>query len=306
MNPKVAIIVLNYRNWQDTIVCLESLNKVDYRDYLMIVVDNASHNSSIENIQLWAEGKMKIIEYEKDIAEMGGIDALENRFQGYTNDKKLILIKNNINLGYSAGNNVGIKYALGIGAKAILILNPDIRITEKSVLSILTKVLFSSERTFIVAPRIIGLQHEEQSPLRQPGFWEEIWRIVLSPVVKFDFIMKINDYTKPFTVERIPGCFMLIKADFLKKTNLLDENVFLYGEEAILSTKVQREMGEIVFVPYMQVYHCHKKPAKKLYEHMIKSRKYYLTEYKSYNRFQIAILLFLYKLLYLGLKVLKK
>ncbi|MDP3066984.1 MAG: glycosyltransferase family 2 protein, partial [Methanobacteriaceae archaeon] len=40
MNPQVAIIVLNWNNWPDTIKCLESVYQLDYPEYMVIVVDN--------------------------------------------------------------------------------------------------------------------------------------------------------------------------------------------------------------------------------------------------------------------------
>lgn len=99
---------------------------------------------------------------------------------------------------------------------------------------------------------------------------------------------------------------MFIKSEFFEKTGFLDENVFLYGEEAILSSKIGQIDGEILFVPYVEVQHLHKKPSKHLYKYFIDSRKYYLSKYKNYNKLQIVILLILYRIIYLFLKFLKK
>jgi cellulose synthase/poly-beta-1,6-N-acetylglucosamine synthase-like glycosyltransferase len=93
---KVAIIILNFNGWKDTIECLESLQKIDYPDYLMVVVYNDSSDGSIEKIKSWAEGKVKVVEYEKEIAEQGGIKKLEEELQKYSNDKKIGLIKGTI------------------------------------------------------------------------------------------------------------------------------------------------------------------------------------------------------------------
>jgi len=46
--PKVAIIILNWNGWRDTIECLESLQHITYPNYQIIVVDNGSTNNSIE------------------------------------------------------------------------------------------------------------------------------------------------------------------------------------------------------------------------------------------------------------------
>jgi len=58
---KVAVIILNYNGWQDTIECLESVLRNDYPNYQVIVVDNGSPDNSMEYIKAWAEGRQKVL-----------------------------------------------------------------------------------------------------------------------------------------------------------------------------------------------------------------------------------------------------
>ena len=55
MNPKVSIIILNWNGWKDTIECLESVFRIDYPNYQVIVLDNASTDGSVERIKAWTE-----------------------------------------------------------------------------------------------------------------------------------------------------------------------------------------------------------------------------------------------------------
>jgi len=80
--PKVCIIVLNWNGLSDTVECLESLRKLGYSNYGVIVVDNASKGDDVE--------------------------VLKQRYGGY-----VYLIKNDRNYGFAEGNNIGIRYALG-------------------------------------------------------------------------------------------------------------------------------------------------------------------------------------------------
>ena len=64
--PKVAIIILNYNNWQDTIECLESVLRNDYPNYQVIVIDNGSPNNSIEYIKEWAKGRQEVLTPESN------------------------------------------------------------------------------------------------------------------------------------------------------------------------------------------------------------------------------------------------
>jgi len=58
---KVAIIILNYNGWKDTIECLESVLRNDYPNYQVIVVDNGSPNNSMKYIKAWAEGRQEVL-----------------------------------------------------------------------------------------------------------------------------------------------------------------------------------------------------------------------------------------------------
>ena len=60
LDYKVSIIILNWNNWKDTIECLESLYKIIYPNYDVILVDNGSEDKSIERIKEYCNGKIKV------------------------------------------------------------------------------------------------------------------------------------------------------------------------------------------------------------------------------------------------------
>ncbi|WP_342452635.1 glycosyltransferase family 2 protein [Thermococcus stetteri] len=60
MFPRVSIIILNWNGWKDTIECLESLYRITYPNYDVILVDNASKDDSVQKIKEYAEGKIKV------------------------------------------------------------------------------------------------------------------------------------------------------------------------------------------------------------------------------------------------------
>jgi GT2 family glycosyltransferase len=114
--PKIAIVILNWNGWQDTLECLESVRQLNYPDYLTIVVDNGSWDNSVEKIKAWAEKYFSegyvLIEYDKAIALTGGEDTKEESLESTSSNDKMVLIKNEENLGFTGGNNVAIHYAL--------------------------------------------------------------------------------------------------------------------------------------------------------------------------------------------------
>ena len=59
-DPCVAIIILNWNGWLDTIECLESIYNINYPNYQVIVVDNNSSDNSIKKINEYAMGKLEV------------------------------------------------------------------------------------------------------------------------------------------------------------------------------------------------------------------------------------------------------
>ena len=58
--PKVAIIILNWNGWQDSIECLKSVYQINYPNYTVVLVDNGSTNDSVEQITEWSERRFPI------------------------------------------------------------------------------------------------------------------------------------------------------------------------------------------------------------------------------------------------------
>ena len=91
--PVVSIIILNWNRKDDTISLLQSIGKVSYPNFLLILVDNASSD--------------------------GTVDAVKEKFPFVK------IIPNSENLRFAGGNNVGIEYALQTKTDYVLLLNND-------------------------------------------------------------------------------------------------------------------------------------------------------------------------------------
>jgi GT2 family glycosyltransferase len=91
--PLVAVVVLNWNGWRDTVRCLQSLQQLAYPNYRIIVVDNGSTDDSVDQIRRVAPGA--------------------------------VIVQNGSNLGFAGGSNVGIRCALEDGAEYVWILNND-------------------------------------------------------------------------------------------------------------------------------------------------------------------------------------
>lgn len=110
------IIILNYNGWDETVQCIESVRKIKYTDYKILVIDNASDEVPAHNM------RPEEIEY----------------------------IRLNQNLGYAGGNNIGIEYAIRKGAAYICLMNNDI-VVESNIFNQLIPQLDQPD-TGVVGP----------------------------------------------------------------------------------------------------------------------------------------------------------
>lgn len=147
--PEVAIIILNWNSWKDTVECLEPIQRSIYPNYLIVVVDNGSSDASLEYLLAWCEGKMVVqskffeqdpkrkpvywVKYDQRVAEKGGIKEKEDWLRSVPSEKRLVIIQNPENLGFAEGSNVGIRYALARGSNYVCLLNNDTVVKSDSM-----------------------------------------------------------------------------------------------------------------------------------------------------------------------------
>jgi hypothetical protein len=130
-SPRVVISILNWNGWQDTLECLESVRRLDYANYLTVVFDNGSWNDSLERIRAWAKEALPeqaaFVEYTRETALGGGSPSSEAQLDAAESPNRLVLIRNEENLGFTGGHNLAIRYALERRGAAdyVLFLNND-------------------------------------------------------------------------------------------------------------------------------------------------------------------------------------
>jgi hypothetical protein len=143
--PLVVISVLNWNGWQDTLECLESTRRLSYPNYLTVVIDNGSWDDSVERIKAYARENLGpgyvLTEYALPVALQGGEEVTEAVLERTPPAQKLVLVRNDENLGFTGGNNVAIDYALHRRAPAdyLFFLNND-AVLDRGCLTALVEV----------------------------------------------------------------------------------------------------------------------------------------------------------------------
>ena len=112
VNPRVAIIILNWNGWSDTIECIESVYQITYPNYQVIIVDNNSSDNSIKKIKEYAKGELNVESKFFNYTPHNKPIEIAQYDEDLINDKQLILIKNRNNYGFAEGNNIGTIFAI--------------------------------------------------------------------------------------------------------------------------------------------------------------------------------------------------
>src|ERR1700722_6520929 len=217
--PKVSIVLLNLNGYPDTRDCLESLRRVQYPNFDVTVVDNGSSDDSFPRLQ-------------KEFPEAN-------------------LIRNEENLGFSGGDNIGIHDALDNGAEYVLLLNND-TIFDSDFLTCLVQVGESDPRIGILGPKIF--YHSEPKRIWYAGGYVK-YGIGACRHLGQDQLDQEGKFSRVEDTEFITGCAMMIKSTLLREIGLLDSKLFIYAEDSDFCMRAMNAGNRLVFVPMALVWH---------------------------------------------------
>lgn len=215
--PRVFIVTVNYNTKQDTVECLDSLEKLTYPNYHVVVVDNDS-----------ADNELFEIETRTNVT----------------------LIRNERNLGVGGGYNVGIRHALAHGADYVLLLNNDTTV-EPNLIDELLKPFDEHSNIGIVAPWITFYDHPRLIWFAAGRYYQ--WLGVPShPYLHFDVdqVPLQSGYSDFVTV-----CAAMIKREVFEKAGLWNEDLFLYGDDPEFCLRARRAGYRSYVVGRVLVYH---------------------------------------------------
>jgi len=288
--PKVAVIILNWNGWKDTIECLESVFRNTYPNYQIIVVDNGSTNGSIQKIKAWAEGKQEVltpesshplyhlshpptekpipyIYYTREEAVKGSNFKLEEKiireWQGRRKiDSKelnpkssypLIFIQTGKNLGFAGGNNVGIKYAMAKGNyDYIWLLNND-TVIDKDALREMVKLGKNNDKIGIIGSKL--LYYDKPNTIQALGGSNQItWNISRKHIC--DLEEDRLEYNNDFEINGyICGASLLAKKKVIEMVGVIDVNYFMLVEDVDWCFRALKKNWKLFYSGKSKVWH---------------------------------------------------
>lgn len=263
----IGIVILNYRNWDDTRRCVQSIHANPPKDrYAIILVDNASENTPGYDLQ-----------------------AFLGRYQ-------VCFIQNRENLGYNAGNNIGIAKALELGCGDVLVSNNDVRYFPGSIQE-MQDCLHSRRRAGIVGPMVLDRRGQAQSSVlcRKTGLKEKYMvRTRANAIFRRSWRTYFGygrDAHKAYEVYAVLGCCFMMSGRCAEALAPLDEHPFLYEEELILGIQMERQGFRTVYDPKAVVWHLHGASTRQreafAFAHNVRSEIYYCRAYLHAAKWQV-------------------
>jgi GT2 family glycosyltransferase len=214
----VAIILVNWNGIQFSIACLHSLRKLDFPDFEIFLVDNASDNQEGEELKA-----------------------------GFP---EITLIQSSTNAGFAGGNNLGIRKALESGYNYFMLLNND-TVVAPDFLHVMMSQFEKSPILGVVQPLIYWMKDRNQ-------IWNAggKWNPTLGRAISL--LELKNEKKGGSRIQKIDwatGCCMLIKRETILQVGLLNEQFFAYFEDVEWSLRVREKGFEIALAPKAFIYH---------------------------------------------------
>jgi hypothetical protein len=197
----------------------ESLNRQTYRDFLLFSVDNASTDSTVEQLRAYRGCEHTVI----------------------ANDK---------NLGVAAGNNQGIRAAIDAGCEYILLINNDVVFESDLFLQLINGL---GEHNCQMTTPIIYYNDRANVVWYAGGSFEPI--LGYRPRHIGDGMKDSGQFAKPKTVEYCPTCCIMMRSEVFYRIGLMDDRYFVYSDDVDFMYRARRASLRTYLIPEAKVWH---------------------------------------------------
>jgi GT2 family glycosyltransferase len=266
MRDTIYVVLLNFRGWSDTVACLESLLASEDVKMRVIVCDNASGDGSLDRIEDWARGDVEAERPgEPRLARLLGrirrplqyqrLDREEAESGRALVDAPLVLVDNGENLGFAAGNNVGLRLAMAQEDMAYAWLLNNDTLVEPGCLAAMRGALKERSDKAVCGSVIHFFDRPEVIQALGGNRFNRLTGIAAQSEGRF--LDESEPYCPAATARRlayVSGCSMLLPRRFLEEVGLMDEDYFLYYEEIDWFTRADNRFPPCI-APNAHLYH---------------------------------------------------
>ena len=286
--PTIGIVILQYRTWEMTRRCVESIDAhPPCETYRIFLVDNHSPNRPPFDLRQFIK------------------------------EHHIRFLRNKTNLGYNGGNNVGLRAALEAGCRAVLLTNNDIVFRPGCIGKLYTGLGLGAVTTESLD--VLG-QPMQKIGVTCPKLYDESGRIhrfhmmrQLTLSDKYLVTTALNrlfakrfqtyygwdrDYNTSFPIFAAQGSCVMLSAECARAVTPFDETPFLYEEEQMLGIRVKSAGFCEQYIPEAEAEHRHGGSTRQVkafsFAHNVRSEMYFCRRYLHAKQWQI-LPLFLYR-----------
>ena len=216
--PLVYVVILNWNLREDTAECVRSVLSAHYSRLHLLVVDNGSEDGSPEYLMRLFPG--------------------------------LDMVVNAMNVGFSRGNNVGIRRALDEQAEYVFLLNND-AVVDARMFDSLVACAEGAADVGIVAPKI--LYYGQRDRIWHLGGRARRWLPV--PETLGHNQRDDGRFTAPLKVDYVTFCGALLKRRLLESIGLLDERFPFAYEDSDFCCRARTAGYRILCQPEARMWH---------------------------------------------------
>ena len=280
---KIAFVILNYKNFEDTLLCVESIQKLKLNQYIIVIVDNGSNDDSIK--------------------------VFHEKYDGF---KQIKILQSDDNIGFSKGNNLGYTYVRNnYDADFLVVTNNDVLFPQDNFAEMIEEI-YSKTNFMVLGPDIYvrkTMEHQSPITLEPPtidGIEKELkmyeyyyshpqkWvrrrkfqnmknilcykcSLFNKGYKKLKNVKKI-DRTMSYSECCVQGACIIVSKDYIKlEKKMFEPEPFLYCEELFLYIKCLNKKYKIVYDPKIIVFHEDSSTIKKINRKFIRESKIYIT-----------------------------
>lgn len=228
MGKRIGIVILNYKKYEETLECVDSILQQTYENYQIVIVENGSQNESLHILQ-----------------------------SKYGKEDNITVLNSEQNVGFARGNNIGIKYAKEeLKCDDIFVINSDIIMPPK-ILEQYLKI--DTSGVGIISPTVYSLDQKEIFPSGNTNnmykkFFRTVFDILLTSMLQITIVEKIYHRVRPKRSEStetainqktewkysVSGCAFVLTEHFFEYYTQMYPKTFLYWEEMNLLMYLQK------------------------------------------------------------------
>src|SRR3989344_7200678 len=299
---ELSVIIVNWNTKKLLEACLESIYKYTKNSRSLAGArddEKGGSERSFANAQddgEWEQDDegVKGINFEVIVVDNGSTDSSQEMMKKKFPQVKLV--SNKQNLGFTKANNQGIKIAKG---KYILLLNSDTYLIENSFKQLLDKARSMGENLGALGPLLLN---EDRSIQQSVGFFPHLpqvfwWMTFIDDLpggqlLKPYHVDHDSFYQKEREVDWVTAAAILVPQKVVKEVGLLDEKIFMYGEEVEWCHRIKKAGFKAYFSPITKIVHIGRGSSQKIptsaFIGEYKAILYFYQKYKGKFSLQIA------------------